>query len=511
MEDNANRLFELNLLKHQKELSSMVSKSCVLAGFMGVGFYIAMKVIGIMSGLTWLNIFYFILPIAFNSFLVGASNWYLKRKEEKTYVNVYKYILISAGCINYFSLAVFLPYRDAWAFIVLVYFLCAFYLDFKLTTYGIFLSSCICIFSFYFNTCIEQVSTSLPDFLIRLQTVFFGGGVAYISTFLGRKILRDSSGNEYNLNRTLDNIQKVNTQVRNTIAELGISSGHISELSTVQYNGAETTSVSVSAILEETIHTSDSVQECINLINALAEDAAVMINQTRTAIGNSEQLKQTALNGTHSIEDAVEKITGIKESAIRTYDSAKEIDERTKKIQAIVGDIQTIAEETNLLSLNASIEAARAGEYGAGFTVVADSIRKLSEQSQKSLSNITNVISNMNQHETTVNDLVDKVDEGVHVIRGFNDYYNRILHDIGMTIQSLDMINGLAQKQESSVTSVHEFINRVKNMSDIVSENIQETSAATQQTFASCEELLESAKSLDAMSKELNALIISQE
>ena len=259
------------------------------------------------------------------------------------------------------------------------------------------------------------------------------------------------------------------------------------------------------------INTSNNVQECANLIDVLSEDTAIMKSQTTTAIGNSEQLKQTALNGANSIENAVDKITGIKESAIKTYDSAKEMDELMKKIQAIVGDIQEIAEETNLLSLNASIEAARAGEYGAGFTVVADSIRKLSEQSQKSLSNITNVISNMNRHEATVNDLVDKVDEGVGVIRGFNDYYSKIIYDIEIAIQSLGMINSLANKQENSVTTVNDFIRRVKNMSDIVSENIQETSAATQQTFASCEELLQSAKKLDTMLKELNTLILSQQ
>lgn len=282
-------------------------------------------------------------------------------------------------------------------------------------------------------------------------------------------------------------------------------------MSTLQYSGAETTSESVSAILDEMINTSNNVQECANLIDVLSEDTAIMKSQTTTAIGNSEQLKQTALNGANSIENAVDKITGIKESAIKTYDSAKEMDELMKKIQAIVGDIQEIAEETNLLSLNASIEAARAGEYGAGFTVVADSIRKLSEQSQKSLSNITNVISNMNRHEATVNDLVDKVDEGVGVIRGFNDYYSKIIYDIEIAIQSLGMINSLANKQENSVTTVNDFIRRVKNMSDIVSENIQETSAATQQTFASCEELLQSAKKLDTMSKELNTLILSQQ
>ncbi len=511
MEQTVQDLFNANLLKHQKELSGVINKTVIFGSYVGVGFYVLLKIVGIMDDFKWSNILYFSIPFVFNSVLLGISNLILKRKGDRIYVNVFKYILLLATSINLFAICMFIPYRDAWGAVVMLFFLSAYYLDFKVTAFGITLSLFTCIFTFYRNTCIEDLSVAFPDILTRVQMLCFGTLTSCISTYLGRKMLRNSCRNEFNLNRTLENIQKVDSQVKDTISLLGSSSEHITELSTLQYNGAETTSASVSTILEETINTSNNVQECANLINVLAEDTAVMKSQTVTAIGNSEQLKQTALNGANSIENAVDKITSIKESAIKTYDSAKEMDERTKKIQAIVGDIQAIAEETNLLSLNASIEAARAGEYGAGFTVVADSIRKLSEQSQKSLSNITNVISNMNRHETTVNDLVDKVDEGVNVIRRFNDYYSNIIHDIEITIQSLGTINSLANKQESSVTTVNDFIRRVKDMSDIVSENIQETSAATQQTFASCEELLQSAKSLDIMSKELKALIVSQQ
>ena len=511
MERTIQDLFNSNLLKHQKDLSGVINKTVILGSYVGVGFYVLLKIVGIMNDFEWSNLLYFSIPLVFNSLLLGISNLILKRKEDQTYVNVFKYILILATSINLFAICMFIPYRDAWGAVVLVFFLSAYYLDFKVTIFGILLSLFTCIFTFYHNTCIEELSAAFPDILTRIQMLCFGALTSYISTYLGRKMLLSSCRNEFNLNRTLENIQKVDSQVKNAISLLGISSEHITELSALQYNGAETTSASVSSILDEMINTSNNVQECANLINTLSEDTAVMKDQTTTAIGNSEQLKQTALNGRNSIENAVDKITSIKESAIKTYDSAVEMDDLMKKIQTIVGDIQVIAEETKLLSLNASIEAARVGEYGAGFTVVADSVRKLSEQSQKSLSNITNVISDMNRHETTVNDLVNRVDEGVGVIRGFNDYYSNIIHDIEIAIQSLGMINSLANKQENSVTTINDFIGRVKDMSDIVSENIQETSAATQQTFASCEELLQSAKKLDTMSKELNTLILSQQ
>ena len=507
MERSIETLFQDNLLKHQKELSGIINKNCMIGGFLGVGFYAGMKLLGIMSEFKWINLLYFCIPMLFNTSLLGISNWYLKRKEDKVYVNVFKYFIILSACINYLALAYFVPYRDAWGIFVLIFFIGAYYLDFKLVTFCVILTSAISFTTFFFNTSVEVLAHDLPNFLIRVQTVSFGGVAAYVSTLLGRKMLLNSCKNEFNLGTILENIQAVNTQVEKTVSKLSFTSEHLSEVSKIQYTGTKMTATSIAAIQEETIRTSESVQECVDLINNLTSNTMTMQDQTKDAINNSEQLKQTAVLGTNSIETAIGSLVSIKDSAIKTYDSAKEMDERTKKIQAIVGDIQNIVEETSLLSLNASIEAARAGEYGKGFSVVADSIRRLSEQSKKSLENIDVVISYMGRHEGTVNVLVDRVDEGVGVIHKFSQYYNEIINNIESTMASLNTINSLVEKQEENAISVTDFILKVKQMSDVVNQNIQETSAATEQGFASCEQLLEAAKQLEVMSKELSALV----
>ncbi len=507
MERSVETLFKKNLLKHQKELSDIIYKKCVVGGFLGAGFYAAMKFFGIMSDFKWINLLYFCVPIVFNTSLLAISTCYLKRKEDEVYANIFKYIVILVACINYFAIAYFVPYRDSWGVITLILFIATYYLDFKLTIFCIVLTSAVSIITFYFNTSVDVLNQNLPNILTRLQIVSFGAFAAFISTLLGRKMLLDSCKNEFNIGAMLENMQAVNTQVEETVSKLSFTSEHLSEVSNIQYSGTKMTATSIASIQEETIQTSKSVQQCVELVNNLTSNTITMQDQTKNAINNSEQLKQTAVLGTNSIETAIGSIVSIKESAIKTYDSAKEMDERTKKIQAIVGDIQNIVEETSLLSLNASIEAARAGEYGKGFSVVADAIRRLSEQSKKSLENIDTVISYMGRHESTVNELVDKVDQGVGVIRKFSEYYNDIIRDIDFTMASLNTINSLVGKQEENTLSVNDFILKVKEMSDVVTQNIQETSAATEQGFASCEQLLEAAKHLGVMSKELSALV----
>ena len=507
MERSVEAVFKDNLLKHQKELSGVINKFCVSGGFIGVGYYAVMKILGIMDAFTWQGLLYFCFPVLFNTSLVGISNWYLKRKEDVIYVNVYKYIIILIACINYCAISYFVPYRDAWSVFALILFIGAYYLDFKLVTFCVVLTSTISFVTFFINSSAEILAHDLANFLIRVQMMAFGGFAAYVSTLLGRKMLLNSCKNEFNLGTILENMQTVNTQVGKAVSRLSFTSEHLSEVSDIQYIGTKMTATSIASIQEEMIQTSQSVQECVNLINDLTSNTITMQDQTKNAINNSERLKQTAVLGTNSIETAIGSLVSIKDSTIKTYDSAKEMDERTKKIQAIVGDIQNIVDETSLLSLNASIEAARAGEYGKGFSVVADAIRRLSEQSKKSLENIDVVISYMGRHEGTVNELVDKVDEGVGVIRKFSEYYNEIIKDIELTIASLNTINSLVGKQEGNTISVNDFILKVKEMSDVVTQNIQETSAATEQGFASCEQLLEAANQLGIMSKELSALV----
>lgn len=508
MDKTVKKLFKENLMMHQKNLSANVNKYCLIGGFIGVGFYFIMKITGIMSGFKWNYFIYFCIPVLFNTSLMALSNWFLKKKEDRIYVNTYKYILVLVACINYFAIAMFVPYRDTWGIIILVYFVSAYYLDLKVALFGIIISSSINIISFYYGICLEQVSTSLPDLLTRIQVLSFGSSATLISAILGRVLLRNSSMNEYNLNKSLEDIQKVNLKIKDTVSILKTSSEHISELSKVQYTGAETSTASLSTIAEETVNTTNNVNECVSLINGLQDDTVTMKARTCEAIDNSQRLKKTAVVGASSIETAVDKIINIKESAIKTFDSAKSLDENRKQIQGIVQEIQDISKQTHMLSLNASIEAARAGEAGAGFTVVAEAIRKLSDQSQKSLANINSVITSMGQHDSTVSNLVENVDEGVTIINKLNEYYNTIIENIENAIYSLDVIDSLANKQENSVSMVNNYIKQVKDMSDIISDNIQETSAATQQTFASCEELLDSAKNLNNMSKDLSDLVL---
>ena len=508
MEKDLQSLFKRNLLEHQKGLSSSITFYCTLGGFGGVAFFAIMKLIGVMSIFKWTNLFYFSIPVIFNVTLMFISNQILKRRDVKIYVNVYKYIIVSVACINYIAIAFFVPYRDIWGILILILFVASFYLEKSVVLYGTVFSSTICIISFFYNTCPEALSHSLGDLTTRILAICFGGAAAFISTILGRSLLLKSCENEFNVSRSLSNLETVVQKVKETSKTLSESSGLITSLASQQQKAAEITAVNTSDILAGAIETTQSVKESSELVNELVNDTKHMRDETNSVIVNSEELKKIAGTGKSSIDNAVDIIMHIKESATATYASAKELDQKAQKIDNIVNSIHSISKQTNLLSLNATIEAAKAGEFGKGFSVVAEEIRKLAEQSHVALNDITKNLKDVFQHENKVDDLVQKVDEGVEIVRMSKEYYQKIIDALNITIESLLSIRDLSDTNIQKTEIVNKFVLEVNNTSLKTTKNIESASASTQETFASSMELLNSATALDELAKEINTVIL---
>ena len=156
------------------------------------------------------------------------------------------------------------------------------------------------------------------------------------------------------------------------------------------------------------------------------------------------------------------------------------ISESSMKIENIISELEDIASQTNLLSLNASIEAARAGEAGKGFAVVADQIRKLAEQSAASAVSTRELI------EGSIHD----VEDGNKAVALVSETLDEVIKGINAIADTSKSLSESSQSQATAMEQAEQGVNQI-------SEVVQSNSAMAQETSATSEELSAQAETLD--------------
>ena len=251
---------------------------------------------------------------------------------------------------------------------------------------------------------------------------------------------------------------------------------------------------------EETQKASKDVMEIGHMIRETTTEAE---NLNRIAVRIQDSSGET-LQILKQLEEINEKA---KQSIGVIYKQTNSTNESAIKIKEATNLITSIAEETNLLSLNASIEAARAGEQGRGFAVVAAQIQKLAEQSNESAIQIDNII----------NSLIEESNKAVGSMQEVREVMDTQVESVGRTQEifkivkegiddSLIGIHNITSKTESLNTSKDSVINAVQNLTAIAQENAasaQETSASTTEVAAAVTEVSNTSNSLELIAVDL--------
>lgn len=283
-------------------------------------------------------------------------------------------------------------------------------------------------------------------------------------------------------NTFLDKVHKGISQVAGTAEQLASASEELSSSATLQAEGADTQK-------DQTTQVATAMQEMSSTVQQVSE------NCTRAAEASS-RAAETAREGGKVVEQALTQMRSIAESVGGTAKKMGELGRSSDQIGVIAGVIDDIADQTNLLALNAAIEAARAGEQGRGFAVVADEVRKLAERTTTATKEIAVMIKTIQDGTRGAVKAMEvgsrQVEEGVKSTARAGESLQQIIHMSEEVGSMITHIATAATQQSGATVEINQ------NM-DVITELVKESAVSAQQSAKACQDLSELALALQNM------------
>ncbi len=303
---------------------------------------------------------------------------------------------------------------------------------------------------------------------------------------------------------------KMQESLRQLIIHINESAGMVgSTADQLSYNASEATKTTeevartVSEIAEGATKQAMDTSDASGKMGELAKIIDQNTVSAKEVYDQSTHIEVLAQEGISTIEELTEKTDESKKAMTEIFEVIQHTNESATKIGQASKFISSIAEQTNLLALNAAIEAARAGEAGKGFAVVADEIRKLAEDSTRSTKQIDEMLKELVANATAAMETSDRVqlimNEQATSVDSTKEKYASISGAIHHSTEEIELIADIGARMEENRIEV---IKVVESLAAIAQQN----AASTEETAASSEEMLSSMEEVSSASEVLNEL-----
>lgn len=313
------------------------------------------------------------------------------------------------------------------------------------------------------------------------------------------------------INKLSNDLRDIIYRIIDSANTLGAASEEL--LASAQETASSThqINISVSNISDGATHQSksiegatDIVQKLLNKINNVSKYIQDTDERTIKAAENSN-------SGLNKVEEAVIKIENIQHSATEMSYAIVSLDNYSKEIGKITEVIQNISDQTNLLALNASIEAARVGEHGKGFSVVAEEIRKLAEQSNDSAGSIAILIENIKNESENVMKSMKKssedIENGVNAVIVAGDSFRNINREIDHVVKGTNSITKMSEEIQNDAKEITYIMENINEFSQESVAGMEEILSATDEQTSVMESVTEALKNLTDLAEELQVAV----
>lgn len=286
-------------------------------------------------------------------------------------------------------------------------------------------------------------------------------------------------------NQMLGNIRSLLDKADTVAEAVGRASERVGGNSGILLEETKSITSSISEVEQGIVMQAQDAQNCLVRMDDLSKKIEIVSDNTNKIADIADNTKGIVSNGLGTIEQLKDKAKATTQVTAEVISNIQDLNNASKSIAKIIGAINDIADETSLLSLNASIEAARAGEAGKGFAVVADSIRRLADQSLDSVNEIKGIVGKIQkqtvdtvevakQAELIVNSQEEALKNTIEVfhdidkhVSGLADNLSEIssgINDMDVakreTLSAIESISAVAQQTASSATEVNNAAGR---------------------------------------------------